>query len=1174
MKAMKGTKRISRSKSFLVSFFSLVLVSFLGIASHINTKEIVGAKAADYSGVSSGFTRGSDGSISATFTVTNNGLDMKGWLLCLFESKPSINSSNKLTNSNDAHPYSYSAVKHYFFASSTAKTGSITVTWAANSGDQKQNWTSSTSTGASGKTLKDYVGNGTNWHLVIGPRHYNTSWGDSGVGAGTNGYWENCDYYVGSLNEVFPVEEKEMIVNYSSESVGYDGNGHSIEINVVEPSSGYTIKYRTSSSGQYNLTQNPAYVDAGYYTTYFQITASGYKTFTAQGSIEIQKGYPSYTAPTAKTGLVYNGNNQALVNAGSSNIVYSLNNSNYSSSIPTGQNAGTYTVYYKVEATQNYNGVSPQSFNVTIAKANPDYSNPTAKTGLIYNGNEQELVNSGSSNVVYSLDNVNYSNNIPKGKNAGNYTIYYKVNETNNYNGVAAKSFSVNIAKADPEYTAPTAKTGLIYNKNNQQLIEPGSSNVVYSLDNSNYSSDIPLGKDAGTYTVYYKVEETENYNGVAANSFVVNIAKADPEYSSPTAKTGLIYNENDQALVNAGSENVIYSLDNSNYSSNVPTGKNAGTYEVYYKVEETANFNALNPVNFDVDIAKANATYLTVPTARLGLNYIGTSQALINEGSSHGGTVLYSLDDINYSTTIPEKVLVGDYTVYYKIEGDSNYNGVDAMSLQISIYPNDKTALDAVIIQAKQYYGEIISNYPDIASRLNNSISLAESVSQDDNKTISEIEISKEDLIDAYDLAHAQVCDALILKINQVRYTDNCLKDIVEAENYYRSLSDNQKELVVNHQDLLDARELYDKLKSVVEVIDAIGKITYDSDCYSRILAAKEAFATLTKDEQLLIPTWFNNLTSSEDIYDMLGIISNLGNVEYTNEFKQALQNARNCFDALDYNEQNSIYNYQKLLDAEEMYYDVDKVVNLVNDIAKELEYVGTHNPEIEKARKAYDLLTDAEKALVPQLTYFTLTNAEEEYKELKIEHERREIEDREAGVAIATEGGSGIPNTVSIDINNSKNNQEDFKENIDYQTIQEGLPQGEEISSICSIKLYEERDGEIVELSLADIDENMSVVIKLDIPENIDDSNFRVVLLDDENNIIEMSYTYSKDTRQATIVSSKLGSFAFVTPVNEPDVEKNGLMFAIIAAIGTMVLIGGVGSFEIIKKHKKQNN
>ena len=36
--------------------------------------------------------------------------------------------------------------------------------------------------------------------------------------------------------------------------------------------------------------------------------------------------------------------------------------------------------------------------------------------------------------------------------------------------------------------------------------------------------------------------------------------------------------------------------------------------------------------------------------------------------------------------------------------------------------------------------------------------------------------------------------------------------------------------------------------------------------------------------------------------------------------------------------------------------------------------------------------------------------------------EIERKEIEDREAGVAIAIEGGSGIPDTVSIDINNSK--------------------------------------------------------------------------------------------------------------------------------------------------------
>ena len=166
-----GAQKKQHSKKALIAFglsFGLVFSQVFAISIY-RKQTAIKVDAADYSGVSGGFTRSADGTVSASFQVTNNGLDMKGWLLCLFESKPSIDSSNKLTNSNDAHPYSYSACKHYFFASNTSQTGSITVSWSGTSGDQKDNWTSSTSTGASGKTLKDYINNGTNWHLIIGP---------------------------------------------------------------------------------------------------------------------------------------------------------------------------------------------------------------------------------------------------------------------------------------------------------------------------------------------------------------------------------------------------------------------------------------------------------------------------------------------------------------------------------------------------------------------------------------------------------------------------------------------------------------------------------------------------------------------------------------------------------------------------------------------------------------------------------------------------------------------------------------------------------------------------------------------------------------------------------------------------------------------------------------------
>lgn len=52
------------------------------------------------------------------------------------------------------------------------------------------------------KTLSQVI-NERDGHVVIGPRYYNNTGGEEGgIGAGKDGIWENCDYYVGTQSEV------------------------------------------------------------------------------------------------------------------------------------------------------------------------------------------------------------------------------------------------------------------------------------------------------------------------------------------------------------------------------------------------------------------------------------------------------------------------------------------------------------------------------------------------------------------------------------------------------------------------------------------------------------------------------------------------------------------------------------------------------------------------------------------------------------------------------------------------------------------------------------------------------------------------------------------------------------------------------------------------------------
>lgn len=77
-----------------------------------------------------------------------------------------------------------------------------------------------------------------------------------------------------------------------------------------------------------------------------------------------------------------------------------------------------------------YAAASPwNAFNIVRPAASVT-SVPSAITGLEYTGSAQELVNAGTASggtLNYSLDNTNWSEDIPTGTNAGDYTVYYKV---------------------------------------------------------------------------------------------------------------------------------------------------------------------------------------------------------------------------------------------------------------------------------------------------------------------------------------------------------------------------------------------------------------------------------------------------------------------------------------------------------------------------------------------------------------------------------------------------------------------------------------------------------------------------------------------------------------------------------------------------------------------------
>ncbi len=89
-------------------------------------------------------------------------------------------------------------------------------------------------------------------------------------------------------------------------------------------------------------------------------------------TVIVHKAAPSVVPPTARDGLVYNGESQQLIIEGRTTggeMQYSLDGENYSASLPTGEGAGVYTVYYKSVGNDNYTDTAPEMIEVRVSPA-------------------------------------------------------------------------------------------------------------------------------------------------------------------------------------------------------------------------------------------------------------------------------------------------------------------------------------------------------------------------------------------------------------------------------------------------------------------------------------------------------------------------------------------------------------------------------------------------------------------------------------------------------------------------------------------------------------------------------------------------------------------------------------------------------------------------------------
>ena len=362
-----------------------------------------------------------------------------------------------------------------------------------------------------------------------------------------------------------------------------------------------------------------------------------------------------------------------------------------------GTDVGEYDVVLKLSDETNYEWATPDSDDATkvtlkfaITKA-PNQITALSLEGWTY-GEEPKMpvatAQFGTPTFAYSATaDGTFIETVPT--MAGNYFVKAKVVATANYDG-AEKTAEFNIARAKTALTTkPTAVANLVYTGDALNLITAGvvdGGTMQYKLGvDGIWSSEIPTATNAGEYTVYYKVLGDDSHSDLIDDEkqqLIVTIAKADAQVTAPTAKTGLTYNGESQALIVAGSAlgaTIEYKLGDGEWTTDIPTATDAGEYTVVYRAVADANYNVVDTEQqLIVTIAKIADSIdfsLDNVTVRCGdsvpeLTATSASGTAVTFTYSDNGNDYYTKEQLAdfafiYGTTYYVKAAVADSTNY-----------------------------------------------------------------------------------------------------------------------------------------------------------------------------------------------------------------------------------------------------------------------------------------------------------------------------------------------------------------------------------------------------------------------------------------------------------------------------------------------------------------------------
>ncbi len=335
-----------------------------------------------------------------------------------------------------------------------------------------------------------------------------------GMGENENAVVASVEFIIEKANPVIAASPTPNTLTYIGEAQYLISAGEA---------AGGTMVYSLTENGEYT-TSIPQGTNAGDYTVWYYVQGDANRNDSAKASVSVNIAKATVTVTANDATITYG---EAPINTG---VTYSGFVNGEDETVLGGELAYTYT-YTQNGNVGNYSitpeGLTADNYEITFVDGTltveqidigdiiDEMKINLEQYSYVYDGTEKKpKVTSITVDGVTLTEGTDYTVRYEDNVYVGNYATAVIIFE-GNYDGIFRKWFT--ITKAYYDLTAPTPNT-LTYNGEEQYLVSAGTvegADFEYSLDGVSWSTSIPQAKDAGNYTVYYRVLADENHYGI-----------------------------------------------------------------------------------------------------------------------------------------------------------------------------------------------------------------------------------------------------------------------------------------------------------------------------------------------------------------------------------------------------------------------------------------------------------------------------------------------------------------------------------------------------------------------------------------------------------------------------------------------------------------------------------